>query len=77
MPHLFRSILELPSQWRRDPCKSRSINELHVRNSLAVWSESDTISCSATVPDMHYVAILHDVLLAFQPQLAFGASIGL
>ena len=25
---------------------------------------------------MHHVAILHDVLFAFQPQLAFGASVG-
>jgi hypothetical protein len=29
------------------------------------------------VPNVHYIAILHDVVLAFQAQRAFGAGVGL
>ena len=28
------------------------------------------------MPDMHHVAILHDVVLAFETQCAFGAGVG-
>jgi hypothetical protein len=28
------------------------------------------------VPDVHHVAVLHDVVFAFEPQRAFGAGIG-
>src|SRR3981081_1632886 len=28
-----------------------------------------------TMPDMHYVSILHNVVFAFQPQRAFGSGI--
>ncbi len=31
---------------------------------------------SAAMPDMHHVAILHDVVLAFEAQRAFGAGVG-
>jgi len=29
------------------------------------------------VPDVHYIAILHDVIFAFEAQRAFGARVGL
>ena len=32
--------------------------------------------CSARVPDVHHVAIFHDVVFSFQPQRAFGAGVG-
>jgi hypothetical protein len=28
------------------------------------------------MPDMHHVAILHDVVFAFQPQRSFGSRVG-
>src|ERR1700692_2301349 len=31
---------------------------------------------SPAVPDMHYVAILHDVILPFEAERSFGAGIG-
>ena len=35
------------------------------------------LSWLSAVADVHYVPILHNVVFAFQPQLAFAARIGL
>jgi len=81
MPHLFRPILELPLQWRRDWCKSSRLHQEHKRAFRPKLSSgverSDRIVRLTAVPDMHYVAILYNIFLAFQAQLALGPCIGL
>src|SRR5437870_5649881 len=44
-----------------------------VNASVSIWEGATRLPA---MPDMHHVAILYDVVFAFQTQYAFGARIG-
>src|SRR5579862_2028785 len=50
-----------------------------ILHDTGAWLRDTTVPAiqdSPAMPDMHYVAILHDVVLAFQAQSSFCAGVG-
>ena len=62
-------------QYRKRPTTE---SQRHRDNALAplgpLWLCGEKVS--PRMPDVHYIAILHDVIFAFQAQRAFGARVG-